>query len=58
MFAAKAAECRDRKIALVLAFCSKLFFDERLDRQAVAVVTGNIRSLETHHRTGLYDEVF
>ena len=57
MLAAYAAKTRNRDIGFVLALFSQFLFDERLDRQTVAIVTGHVRSIKAHHRTRFYDEI-
>ena len=52
--AAGAAKVRHAHLALLR---SELAIDFQLDRQAVAVVPGNVRRVEARHRAGLHDEV-
>src|SRR5215217_3402732 len=58
MLAADATKRLGAQIVLLLALFLEVFFDERLDRQTVTVVTGDVRRVEAHHRARLHDEVF
>ncbi len=58
VLATDATESLDAQVVLLLAFLIERFFDVRLDRQSVAVVTRNVGCVEAHHRARFDDEVF
>ena len=57
VFAAETAKRCDGQIIFILTFSGKLFLDIRLDRQAVAVISGHIRRVKTHHRPRFDDKI-